>query len=202
MDEDEKVTVGCWSFSYTFVHSLVLVFLTSFFCVCVSLTCTVSILTFPFCLNFFSFSGTINYQSLFCWSRKEVLHPRPFFTSLNERLIVSVFLFDLIASIILSVFLLYPINQSIIKSSSLRISFGLSIQKFYVEGETWSRQAAKNKQCFFSQPIIPLTLWSECDLYSWLNTAWGKPKQRAVYTEPHDIWPLWTSAFTTCLWFL
>lgn len=60
--------------------------------------------------------------------------------------------------------------------------------------------SCQNGQCvFFSRPIIPLTLWSECSFYSWLNTAWGKPKQRAVYTAPHDIWPLWTSAFTTSL---
>lgn len=55
--------------------------------------------------------------------------------------------------------------------------------------EKW-RQAARNRHCFFfvffRLPIIPLTLWSEHNLYSCLNTAWGRPKQCAVYTEPRD----------------
>lgn len=52
---------------------------------------------------------------------------------------------------------------------------------------------------FFWAIPSPLALWSKCSFYSWLNTAWSKPKQRAVYMEPRDIWPLRTSAFTTSL---
>lgn len=39
--------------------------------------------------------------------------------------------------------------------------------------------------CFFF--FAPPTLWSAHNLFSCLNTAWGRPKQRAAYTEPHDL---------------
>lgn len=39
--------------------------------------------------------------------------------------------------------------------------------------------------CFFF--FTPPTLWSAHNLFSCLNTAWGRPKQRAAYTEPHDL---------------
>lgn len=179
------------------------------------LTCTLSV--FPFLLStctFFPpfFSYTIHYKMsqrspVFRWAGDFFFSSFPTFCCCRPiikrfRLPFDVSWRSLFSTDRKFIFLLPPFPFRKVKET-----LGTHFSKSSVlVAEQW-RQAARNRHCFLGfyfcrLPIIPLTLWSERNLYSCLNTAWGRPEQCAVYTEPRDTWPPRTSASTTCLYFL